>query len=122
MREYQVGGGTARALVVEKGVVMLKRTPRTAVLGHFQPSLRDWSALVTVPRTAPDFLYAALDTSAYAAFFTESRTRLSDSNKLHRKSGSVLGYSQPSLRDSIGESSTHTPSEAPRILNHLRHG
>jgi len=25
MREYQVGGGTARALVVEKGVVVLKR-------------------------------------------------------------------------------------------------
>jgi hypothetical protein len=31
--------------------------------------------------------------------FTESRTRLSDFTKLHRKSGSVLGYSQPSLRD-----------------------
>ena len=27
MREYQVGGGTARALVVEKGVVLLKRSP-----------------------------------------------------------------------------------------------
>jgi hypothetical protein len=52
-----------------------------------------------LPRTTPDFLYAALDTSAYTAFFTESRARLSDSNKLHRKSGYVLGYSQPSLRD-----------------------
>jgi hypothetical protein len=51
MREYQVGGGTARAMVVEKGVVMLKRGPRTTVLGHFQPSLRDWSALIMVPRT-----------------------------------------------------------------------
>src|SRR5580704_386175 len=30
------------------------------------------------PSTAPDFLYAALDTSAYAAFFTESRMRLVD--------------------------------------------
>jgi hypothetical protein len=49
-----------------------------------------------VPRTALDFLYAALDASAYAAFL-ESRTRLSDSYKLHRKSGYVLGYSQPSL-------------------------
>jgi thiamine phosphate synthase YjbQ (UPF0047 family) len=34
------------------------------------------------------FLYVALDTSAYAAFFTESRMRLIDSNKLNRKSGS----------------------------------
>jgi hypothetical protein len=50
----------------------------------------------TPPSTTPDFLYAALDTSAYAAFFTESRTRLIDSTKFHRKSGSVLGYSQPS--------------------------
>jgi hypothetical protein len=36
---------------------------------------------------APDFLYAALDKSACAAFFTESRMRLIDSNQLHRKSG-----------------------------------
>jgi hypothetical protein len=28
------------------------------------------------PRTDPDFLHATLDRSAYAAFFTESRTRL----------------------------------------------
>jgi hypothetical protein len=52
------------------------------------------------PGLTPDFLHAALDRSAYAAFFTESRMGLSDSTKLHRKSGSVLGYSQPSLRDS----------------------
>jgi hypothetical protein len=50
-------------------------------------------------RLDPDFLYAALDTSAYAAFLTESRMRLIDSNKLHRKPGSILGNSQPSLRD-----------------------
>ena len=49
------------------------------------------------PGLTPDFLYVAPDTSAYAAFFTESRTRFIDSTKLHRKSGSVLGYSQPSL-------------------------
>jgi hypothetical protein len=35
----------------------------------------------------PDFLYAALYKSGYAAFFTESRMRLIDSNKIHRKSG-----------------------------------
>jgi len=51
------------------------------------------------PGLAPDFLHATLDRSAYAAFFTESRMRLIDSTKLHRKSGSVLGYFQPSLRD-----------------------
>jgi hypothetical protein len=56
-------------------------------------------SLSSTPRTTPDFLHATLDRSAYAAFFTESRTRLLDSIKLHRKSGSVLGYSQPSRRD-----------------------
>jgi len=50
-----------------------------------------------LPRTPPDFLHAALERSAYAAFFTESRARLLGSTKLHRKSGSVLGYSQPEL-------------------------
>jgi hypothetical protein len=55
-----------------------------------------------LPRTAPDFLHAALDRSAYAAFFTESRTRLLDSTKLHRKSGSVLGYFQPELSKLAG--------------------
>jgi hypothetical protein len=38
-------------------------------------------------RRNPDFLYAALARSAYAAFFTESRMRLIGSNTLHRKSG-----------------------------------
>jgi hypothetical protein len=36
-----------------------------------------------------DFLYAALDTPADAAFFTEGRMRRIDSNKLNRKSGST---------------------------------
>jgi hypothetical protein len=53
------------------------------------------------PGLAPDFLHAALDRSAYAAFFTESRTRLLGSIKLHRKSGSVLGHSQPSPFDKL---------------------
>jgi hypothetical protein len=48
---------------------------------------------------APDFLHAALDMSAFAAFFTESRMRLIDSSEPNRKSGCVLGYFQPSLRD-----------------------
>jgi hypothetical protein len=51
------------------------------------------------PGLPPDFLHATLDRSVYAAFFTESRMRLVGSTNLHRKSGSVLGHSQPSLRD-----------------------
>jgi hypothetical protein len=35
----------------------------------------------------PDFLYAALDTTACAAFSKESRINFTDANKLHRKSG-----------------------------------
>ena len=61
--------------------------------------------LSSKPRTTPDFLYAALDSSAYAAFFTESRTRLLGSATLHRKSRSVLGYSQPELSKLANKSS-----------------
>ena len=50
-----------------------------------------------LPRTAPDFLYAALDISACAAFFTESRMRLILSTNPNRKSGYVLGYFQSEL-------------------------
>jgi hypothetical protein len=35
----------------------------------------------------PDFLYAALDMTACAAFSKESRMRLANATKLHRKSG-----------------------------------
>jgi Ser/Thr protein kinase RdoA (MazF antagonist) len=35
----------------------------------------------------PDFLYVALERSAYAAFFRESRMRLAEPNQLHGKSG-----------------------------------
>jgi hypothetical protein len=37
--------------------------------------------------TDPDFLDAALDKSAYAALFAESRMRSIASDELHRKSG-----------------------------------
>ncbi len=36
---------------------------------------------------APDFLYAALDTTACAAFIKESRMKFANANQLHRKSG-----------------------------------
>jgi hypothetical protein len=42
-----------------------------------------------------DFLYAALGTPAYAAFFTESRMRRIDSNELNRKSCSKNPASHP---------------------------
>jgi hypothetical protein len=78
------------------------------ILGHFQPSLRDWVVLEPIPRTTPDFLYAALGTSAYAAFFTESRTRLCGSNKLHRKSGPSWAILSRPFGTECGEGSSHT--------------
>jgi hypothetical protein len=50
-----------------------------------------------IPSTPPDFLYAALDISACAAFFTESRMKLIFSTNPNRKFGYVLGYFQPDL-------------------------
>jgi hypothetical protein len=53
------------------------------------------------PGLTPDFLHATLDRAAYAAFFTESRTRLLGSTNLHRKSGCVLSDSQSSPFDKL---------------------
>jgi len=39
------------------------------------------------PALNPDFLYAALDATAYAAFVKESRKKRAGATKLHRKSG-----------------------------------
>jgi hypothetical protein len=38
-------------------------------------------------RDAPNFLYAALDRTACAALFKESRMKFREPTKLHRKSG-----------------------------------
>jgi hypothetical protein len=40
-----------------------------------------------IRRGVPDLLFAALDATAYAAFFTESRMKCAGATKLHRKSG-----------------------------------
>jgi hypothetical protein len=72
--------------------------PQDAILGSSTSENGLFAIRGSQPRTIPDFLHAALETSAYAAFFTESRTRLRDSTT-HRKSGFVLGCFQPSLRD-----------------------
>ena len=40
-----------------------------------------------LPALTPDFLYAALDATAYSAFVKESRKKRGGATKLHRKSG-----------------------------------
>ena len=86
-------------------------TPRTNVLGHSQPSPRDWSRWECTPRTAPVFLHAALDGSARAAFW-ESRTgSLIPSSCTGNPY--VLGYSQPELSKLAGE----WPSGRRNLLN-----
>jgi hypothetical protein len=44
-------------------------------------------AVAFPPALNPDFLYAALDATAYAAFVKESRKKRAGATKLHRKSG-----------------------------------
>src|ERR1700678_4299646 len=68
------------------------------------------------PRTDPDFLHSALDRSAYAAFFTESRTRLLGSIKLHRKSGYRPGTfsAVPAGLIAVG---IHTQDSRPGLLS-----
>jgi hypothetical protein len=46
----------------------------------------------------PDFLYAAPDRAARAAFSKESRMRFANATKLHRKSGGALPFSFPASR------------------------
>jgi hypothetical protein len=80
-----VGGWVRCALPHVKEVLACDR--RGGVLADRKPDLGPVSSVQIVGRPPPDFLLAALDRFAYAAFFTESRTRLLDSTKLHRKSG-----------------------------------
>jgi hypothetical protein len=46
----------------------------------------------------PDFLYAAPDMTAYAAFSKESRMRFANATKLHRKSGGSPSFFFPVSR------------------------
>jgi hypothetical protein len=48
---------------------------------------RNHDAISLVLPLNPDFLYAAPDTTAGAAFIKESRMNLANANKLYRKSG-----------------------------------
>jgi len=47
---------------------------------------------LALPALNPDFLYAALDATAYAAFVKESRKKRSGATKLHRKSGEARDF------------------------------
>jgi hypothetical protein len=46
----------------------------------------------------PDFLYAAPDITAYAAFSKESRMKFANATKLHRKSGEAPHFVFPIIR------------------------
>jgi hypothetical protein len=54
---------------------------------------------LALPAVNPDFLYAALDATAYAAFVKESRKKRAGATKLHRKSGEA----RDQRRDSFTE-------------------
>ena len=53
------------------------------------------------PALNPDFLYAALDATAYAAFVPESRKKRAGATKLHRKSGEARDESGKRNRRSL---------------------
>jgi hypothetical protein len=56
-------------------------------------AVRDLIKPHNVPSTSPGFLYAALERSAYAAFFTESRIRLIESMQRQRACSCGAGSS-----------------------------
>jgi hypothetical protein len=57
----------------------------------FPPALKRVFSVETFHRALnPDFLYAAQDTTGYAAFVKESRKKGAGATKLHRKSGEAL--------------------------------
>src|SRR5580704_14736782 len=71
--------------------------PRTGVLGNFQPSLRGRRWFPCLTQHSPGFPVRCSGHVCVCGFLYGKPHQLSDSNKLHRKSGSVLGYSQPEL-------------------------
>jgi len=51
------------------------------------------------PALNPDFLYVALDATAYAAFVKESRKKRAGATKLHRESGEARDRSPDSFTE-----------------------
>jgi len=56
---------------------------------------------LALPALNPDFLYAAQDATAYAAFVKESRQKRAGATKLHRKSGEARDQSRKRNRRSL---------------------
>ena len=54
---------------------------------------------LALPALNPDFLYAALDATAYAAFVKESRKKRAAATKLHRKSGEARDQNRGSFTE-----------------------
>jgi hypothetical protein len=54
---------------------------------------------LALPALNPDFLYAALDATAYAAFVKESRKKRAGATELHRKSGEARDQSRDSFTE-----------------------
>jgi hypothetical protein len=66
---------------------LLEKLPEYSFSGWQQPEkCSGRSTGLNAPGSLPDFLYAALDTTACAAFIKESRMNFANANKLHRKS------------------------------------
>ena len=54
---------------------------------------------LALPALNPDFLYAALDATAFAAFVKESRKKRAGATKLHRNSGEARDQSRDSFTE-----------------------
>jgi hypothetical protein len=76
---------------VELGPSAAARPDRRVTLEKNAPALLSDNVNLPLERPLrdPDFLYAALDTTACAAFIKERRMKCINANQLHRKSGST---------------------------------
>jgi hypothetical protein len=68
----------------------------------------------------PDFLYAAPDATAYAAFVKESRKKRAGATKLHRKSGEARDQSRDSFTGALKRSVIRINAGAPTLLRAYR--
>jgi hypothetical protein len=68
-----------------------------------------------LPALNPDFLYAALDATAYAAFVKESRKKRAGATKLHRKSGEARDAPSRLLYRALKRSSPRVNARAPTL-------
>jgi hypothetical protein len=71
------------------------------------------TAFQALPALNPDFLYAALDVTAYAAFVKESRKKRAGATKLHRKSGEARDGESRFFHGALKRSSPRINAGAP---------